>query len=115
MVNKEEAIAEREEMRCKDKQATAKSFVDLQERSVTANKAIAKARLLEAEVKIEALEAEAKARLLEAEAKTKLLEAKTKLMTEKNNIMFTELKSISDPGRREWFEKRQKMIREHEA
>jgi hypothetical protein len=106
MVKKEEAIAEREEMRCKDKQATAKSFVDLQERSVTANKAIAKARLLEAEVKTEALE---------AEAKTKLLEAKTKLMTEKNNIMFTELKSISDPGRREWFEKRQKMIREHEA
>jgi hypothetical protein len=63
MIRKEEVIAEREERRRRDKDATTKSFVDLQERSVAADKAIAKARLLEAEAKTKALEAEAKARL----------------------------------------------------
>jgi hypothetical protein len=98
MTKKEEATVEREKRRCRDKEATTKSFVDLQERSVAADKAIAKARLLEAEAKTKALEAKAKARLLEAEARTKLLEneAKTKLlkaeamlMAEENKIMLT--------------------------
>jgi hypothetical protein len=60
MTKKEEATAEREERRRRDKEATTKSFVDLQERSVAADKAIAKARLLEAEAKTKGLEAEAK-------------------------------------------------------
>jgi hypothetical protein len=73
-----EATAEREERWRRDKEATTKSFVNLQERSIAADEAIAKARLLEAETK--ALEVEAKTTLLEAEARTKLLdtEAKTK-------------------------------------
>jgi hypothetical protein len=66
MTKKEEATTERE--RChRDKEATTKSFVDLQERSVAADEITAKARLLEAEAKARPLEAEAKARLLEAE------------------------------------------------
>jgi hypothetical protein len=49
MTKKEEATVETEERRHKDKEATTKSFIDLQEWSVAADKAIAKARLLEAE------------------------------------------------------------------
>jgi hypothetical protein len=67
---------------------------------------IAKARLLEAEAKTKALEAEAKARLLEAEAL---------LMAKENKIMLTDLNTIFDPIRQEWFENRQKMIRERRA
>jgi hypothetical protein len=122
IVKKEEAIAEREEHGSRDKEATTKSFVDLQERSVAANEAIAKARLLEAEVKTNNMEAEAKARfleartkLLEAEAKTKLLEAEALLVAEENKIMLTDLDTNSYPIRREWFENRQKMLREHLA
>jgi hypothetical protein len=73
MTKKEEANAEREERQRRDKEATTKSFVDLQERSVVADESLAKARMLEFEAKTKALEAEAKARLLEAEARTKLL------------------------------------------
>jgi hypothetical protein len=109
MTKKEEATAESEERRCRDKEATTKSFVDLQERSVAADEAIAKARLLEAEAKTKALEAEAKARLLEAEVRTKLLETKvtTKLLeaqamltAKETKIMLTDLETISDPARR---------------
>jgi hypothetical protein len=32
------------------------------------------------------------------------------LMAEENTIMLTDLDSIFDPVRREWFEKRKKMI-----
>jgi hypothetical protein len=56
MVKNEKATAEREDRRHKDKEATAKSFVDLQKRSGAADEAIAKARFLEAEAKIKALE-----------------------------------------------------------
>jgi hypothetical protein len=142
MVKKEDAIAEREEKRRRDNEATTKSFVDLLERSNAADKAIVKARLfeagakttaletkamarlleakaktkfLEANSKTKLLEAKAKTKLLEAEAKTKLLKAKAKLMAEENKIVLIELESISDPDRREWFEKMQKMIWEHEA
>jgi hypothetical protein len=66
MTKKEEATAERERHR-RDKEATTKSFVDLQERSVAADEITAIARLLEAEAKARPLEAEAKAGLLEAE------------------------------------------------
>jgi hypothetical protein len=99
--------------------ATNSLFSTSKERYVAANEAIAKTRLLEVEAKTKALEAEAKERLLEAEARTKLLEAdaKTKLleteamlMAEETKIRLTNLDSISDPVRREWFEKRQKMI-----
>jgi hypothetical protein len=76
MVKKEEDIAERREWRCRDKDATTKSFVDLQEWSVANDEAIAKARVLEVEAKTKALESEAKPRLLEAEARTKLLRSK---------------------------------------
>jgi hypothetical protein len=109
MTKKEEATAEREERRPRDKEATTKIFVDLQERYVAADEAIAKARLLEAESKTKALEAEAKARLLKVEARTKLLEtdATTKLlepqamlMAEETKIMLTDLETISDPARR---------------
>jgi hypothetical protein len=81
MVKKEEVIVGREEWQHRDKEATTKSFIDLQERSVAAGEAI-NARILEVEAKTKALEADAKARLLEAEARTKLFkaEAKTKLL-----------------------------------
>jgi hypothetical protein len=106
MTMKEEATAKREERRHRDKEATTKSFVDLQERSIADIETIAMARLLEVEAKTKALETEAKARFLEAEARTKLLEteAKTKLleaqamlMAEKTKIMLTYLETISDP------------------
>jgi hypothetical protein len=109
MVKKEEATAEREERRRRDKEATTKRFIDLKEGYVAADEAIAKARLLEAEAKTKVLEAEAKASLLEAEARTKLLEAEAKtklleaeamLMAEENKIMLTDLNTISDPVRR---------------
>jgi hypothetical protein len=112
IVEKEEAIVEREERRCKDKEATVKSFVGLQERSVAADEAIAKARLLEAEAKTKALKAKVKVRLLEAKDKTRLLEAdsktkllvdEAKLMAEENKIMLTDLESITDPDRRDCF------------
>jgi hypothetical protein len=90
MVKNEKAIAEREERRHKDKEATAKSFVDLQKRSIAADEAISKARLLE------------------AEAKTMLLEVEAKLMVKKNKIMLTDLETIIDPGRRNWLEKKVK-------
>jgi hypothetical protein len=48
---------------------------------------------------------------LETEVKTKLLEAEAMLMAEENKIMLTDLETISDPVRREWFENKQKMIR----
>jgi hypothetical protein len=112
MTKKEEATAEREERRRRDKEATTKSFVDLQERSVVADEVIAKARLLEAEAKTKALEAEAKARLLEAEARTKLLEteattklleAQAMLMAEETKIMLTDLETSSTlPGGNGW-------------
>jgi hypothetical protein len=118
MTNKEEATAEREERQRRDKEATTKSFIDLQEWSVATDQAIAKARLLEAEAKTKALETEAKAGLLEAEARTKLLEteAKTKLLEaqtmlmEETKIMLTDLETISDPAQRKWLENRQKAI-----
>jgi hypothetical protein len=89
MVKNEKAIAEREERRHKDKEATAKSFVNLQKRSIAADEAISKARLLEA-------------------AKTMLLEVEAKLMVKKNKIMLTDLETIIDPGRRNWLEKKVK-------
>jgi hypothetical protein len=52
MTKKEEAIAEREERQRRYKEDITKSFVDLQERSVTADEAIPKARLLEADTSI---------------------------------------------------------------
>jgi hypothetical protein len=70
---------------------------------------------LDTEIKTDALEAEAKAILLEAEAMTKLLEAEAMLMAEEKNIMLTDLDTISDPVRREWFENRAKMIWECQA
>jgi hypothetical protein len=73
-----EATAEREERWRRDKEATTKSFVNLQERSVAADEAIAKARLLEAKTTL--LEAEARTKLLDTEAKTKPLEAQAMLM-----------------------------------
>jgi hypothetical protein len=120
ITKKEEATAEREERRCRDKEATTKNFVDLQERSVAADEAIAKARLLEADANTKALESEAKARLLDAEARTKLfeteattklLEAQAMLMDEETKIMPTNLENISDPAQQEWLENRQKTIR----
>jgi hypothetical protein len=107
------------ERRRRHKEATTKSFVDLQERSVAADEAITKARLLEAETKTKALEAETKARLLEAEARTKLLKTETKtklheaqvmLMDEETKIILNALETISDPARREWLENREKTI-----
>jgi hypothetical protein len=88
MTKKEEATAKREERRRRYKEATTKSFVDLQERSVAADEATAKARLLEAE---------ARTKLLETEATTKLLEARAMLMAEDTKIMLTDLETIFDP------------------
>jgi hypothetical protein len=104
MTKKEEATAEREERRRRDKEATTKSFVDLQERSVASDEAIAKARLLkarllEAEAKTKLLETEATTKLLETEATTKLLEAQAMLMAEETKIMLIDLETISDPAR----------------
>jgi hypothetical protein len=97
MVKKQEAIVERVERWRRDKEATTKRFVDLQERSVATDEAIAKAKLLEVEAKTKAWEAEAKARFLKANAKTKILEAEAMLMAEETKIMLTDLDSISDP------------------
>jgi hypothetical protein len=97
MVKKQEAIAEREERWRRDKEATTKRFVDLQERSFATDKAIAKAKLLEVEAKTKAWEVEAKARFLKANAKTKILAAEAMLMVEETKIMLTDLDSISDP------------------
>jgi hypothetical protein len=119
MTKKVEATAEREERWRRDKDATTKSFIDFQERSVATDEAIAKARLLKAKVKTKALEAEAKARLLEAEARTKLLEteattklleAQAMLMAEETKIMLNRLGDHHRPRRREWLENMQKTI-----
>jgi hypothetical protein len=108
ITKKEEVTAEREERWCRDKEATTKSFINLQERSVAADEAIAKARLLEAEAETKALEVKAKTTLLKAEARTKLLdtEAKTKpleaqamLMAKETKIMLTNLETIFNPAR----------------
>jgi hypothetical protein len=101
MVKKEEAITEREERRRQEKEATAKSFVDLKERALEVEEALAKSKLIEAE---------AKARLMDADANSKVLEAEAKIMAEENRIMVTELATITDPVQRAWIEKRQKMI-----
>jgi hypothetical protein len=61
------------------------------------------------------LEAEAKMKTMEADAKTKLLEVKAELMAEEKKIMLTDLESIAGPDRRDWFEKKQKMIQAREA
>jgi hypothetical protein len=110
-------FAERVERRLTKKEASTKRFVNLLQRSIATDEAIAKARLLEVNDKTKSLEAEAKARLLEAKSRTQLLEAeaKTMLMAEENNIILTNLDSISDPCKWEWFENRQKMIRECEV
>jgi hypothetical protein len=52
---------------------------------------------------------------LEAEAKTKLLVAEAILIAEENKIILINLDIIFDHYRWEWFEKRQKMIREREV
>jgi hypothetical protein len=114
-----------------DKEATTKSFIDLQERFVATDEAVAKARMLEFETKTKALEAEAKARFLEAEArtklleteaknklletetKTKLLEAEAMLMAEENKIMLTNFETISDSIRQEWLVMRFKPCNAH--
>jgi hypothetical protein len=41
--------------------------------------------------------------------------AEAMLMAEKNKIMLTDLDSISDPVRWEWFKKRKTMIRKRHA
>jgi hypothetical protein len=61
------------------------------------------------------LEAEAKMKAMEADANTKLLEVEAELMAEEKKIMLTDLESIADPDRRDWFEKKQKMIQAREA
>jgi hypothetical protein len=43
------------------------------------------------------------------------LEVEAKLMAKENKIMLTNLESITDPDRMEWFQMRQKMVRVHEA
>jgi hypothetical protein len=96
MVNKEEAIAEREERHHKEKEATAKSFVDLQVRALEVEEAIAKSKLVEAKAK------------LITNAKSKVLEAEAKIMAKENRMMLTDLATITDPVQRAWIEKRQK-------
>jgi hypothetical protein len=124
MTKKEDTTADCEEPQRRDKEATTKSFVDLQERSIAADEAIAKTRLLEVEANTKALEAEAKARLLEAKARTKileiepttkLLEAQAMLMAEETKIMLTDLETIFDSARRQWLENRQKSIQGRQA
>jgi hypothetical protein len=83
-----QAIVGREERRRKEKEATAKSFVDLQLRALDVEEAWAKSIL----VKVEA-----KARLMDVEAKSRLLEAEAKIMDEENQIVLTDLATISDP------------------
>jgi hypothetical protein len=51
MAKKEEAIVEREERRHKEKEATTKSFVDLQLRALEVEEAQVKSILIEAEAK----------------------------------------------------------------
>jgi hypothetical protein len=86
MVKKKEALAEREEMRHKEKEVATKSFGDLQMRDIEVEEANAKSRLLEAE---------AKARLIDANAKSRLLEAEAKVIAQEDRIMLTDLDTIS--------------------
>jgi hypothetical protein len=58
---------------------------------------------------------ETKMKFMEADAKIKLLEVEAKLMAKENKIMLTNLESITDLDRMEWFQMRQKMVRVHEA
>jgi hypothetical protein len=63
IVKKKEAITEMEERRRKEKEATAKSFVGFQLRSLEVEEARAKSSLVEAE---------AKAKLIDVDAKSKI-------------------------------------------
>jgi hypothetical protein len=47
---------------------------------------------------------------MDADAKSRVLEAEAKIMAEENQIMLTDLATISDPVQRAWIEKKQKMI-----
>jgi hypothetical protein len=105
MVKKEEAITEREEKRREEKEATTKSFVDLQVGALEVEEDLAKSKLIEAEFK---------ARLMDVDAKSKMLEVEAKITAEENQIMLTDLATIIDPVQRAWIEKRQKMILTHE-
>jgi Tfp pilus assembly major pilin PilA len=57
-------------------------------RALEVEEILAKSRLVEAE---------AKATLMNADDKSKVLEPEAKIMTEENQIMFTDLATISDP------------------
>ncbi|KAK1602620.1 hypothetical protein QYE76_007974 [Lolium multiflorum] len=102
----DEAITEREERWRKEKHATAKSFFDLQLRALEVEEDLVKFRLLEDE---------AKTGLMDVDSKSTVLEAESKNMTEENRIMLTDLAAISDPERRAWIEKKQKMILARDA
>jgi hypothetical protein len=87
MVKKEEVITEREERQRKEKEATTKSFVDLQLRALEVEEASAKFSLVEAE---------AKAKLMDVDAKSKVLEAEAKIMAGENRIMLMDLATIDE-------------------
>jgi predicted nucleic acid-binding Zn-ribbon protein len=65
IVKMEEAIAERKERRRKEKEATAKGFVDVQLRALEVEESLAKSRLVEAK---------AKDRLMDVDGKSKVLD-----------------------------------------
>jgi hypothetical protein len=86
IVKKEETIANREERRRKEKEATSKSFVDLHMRSLEVEDANAKSRLLKAK---------AKAKLMGVDAKSRLLQVEAKVIAEENRINLTDLDTAS--------------------
>jgi hypothetical protein len=66
MIKKEKAIAETKERQHKEKEATAKSSVDLHMRALEVGEANAKSRLLEAKAKARLMDVDAKSRIVVA-------------------------------------------------
>jgi hypothetical protein len=82
MANKEEAIAVREEKKCRKKEATCDQFYDLTKKAIEVEESMAKAKAIEAEAK---------------------------LMAEEREIMFVDTTNISE-GQKAWVEKRRAII-----
>jgi hypothetical protein len=82
MVDKEEAIAKREEKRHREKEATRNQFFNLTKKAIEVEESMAKAKALEAEAK---------------------------LMTEEREIMFIDTTNMT-VGQKAWVEKRRAII-----
>jgi hypothetical protein len=110
MTKTEEANAEREEQRHRDKEATTKIFVTSKNDLLPLTKPLPKQECWSPGQR----QRPWKPRPRQG-AKTKLLKAEVMLMVKENKIMLTDLETISNLVRREWLESRQKMIQVRKA